>query len=347
MIKKYWKIIVVVIVLILAGLYIRSKFQPKELALDPMRPGMTIKVGKGNIRETISAEGFIEPIHQENLNFPARTGSVKVEKIHVKKGDFVEKGQLLIELDKTEARLTYLQRENAYNRALINGSRNEIEEARLNLELVKNNLENLDLRAPFAGIITDLYLEEGSYYSSGDALTIKDISRYQIEVSVDESRIPIVRVGQPVEVRLVSLPGVVLTGVISEIANEANNSYASVTIPVKVLLDKVDYDIKLGVSAQVEIIVNEVQDEIVIPATAVYSREGKDYVTKVIDGKQEEVPVETGMTDGLRIAIKSGLELGDEILVNTYLFNQATGNMRGSGVSPVGVSSRVVIGGPR
>ena len=52
---------------------------------------MTIKVGKGNIRETISAEGFIEPIHQENLNFPARTGSVKVEKIHVKKGDFVEK----------------------------------------------------------------------------------------------------------------------------------------------------------------------------------------------------------------------------------------------------------------
>jgi multidrug efflux pump subunit AcrA (membrane-fusion protein) len=346
MIKKYWKPIVVILVLALALLFVRSRLVVKEPDLAVLRPGMTIKVEKGTVRETISAEGFIEPVHAENLNFPARTGSVKVEKIHVKKGDYVEEGQLLIELDKTEARLSYLQRENAYNRALINGSRNEIEEARLNLELVKNNLVNLDLRAPFSGIITDIYLEEGSYYSSGDAATIKDISRYQIEVSVDESKIPIVKAGLPVEVTLISLPGVKLTGVVSEIGNEANNAYATVTIPVKVLLDEVDYDIKLGVSAQVEIIVNEVKDEIVIPAAAVFSRAGRDYVVKVVDGEREEVPVETGLTDGLRIAIKSGLDVGDEILVNTYFYAQEYGNIPGSTGRSTGVS-RVEIGVPR
>ncbi|MFI5358922.1 MAG: efflux RND transporter periplasmic adaptor subunit [Halanaerobiales bacterium] len=344
MIKKYWKLIAVVLVIILAFLFVRSRFLAKGPELAVLRPGMTIKAEKGTVRETISAEGFIEPIHAEKLNFPARTGSVKVEKIHVKKGDYVEEGQLLIELDKTEARLSYLQRENAYNRALINGSRNEIEEARLNLELVKNNLANLDLRAPFAGIVTDIYLEEGSYYTSGDAITIKDISRYQIEVSVDESKIPIVKTGLPVEVTLISLPGVKLTGVVSEIGNEANNAYATVTIPVKVLLDEIDYDIKLGVSAQVEIIVNEVKDEIVVPATAVFSRAGRDYVMKVVDGETVEVPVETGPTDGLRIAIMSGLEEGDEILVNTYMYSQQAGNVRGSVGFRAG--GGVVIGGP-
>lgn len=345
MIKKYWKPIVVILVLALALLFVRSRLVVKEPDLAVLRPGMTIKVEKGTVRETISAEGFIEPVHAENLNFPARTGSVKVEKIHVKKGDYVEEGQLLIELDKTEARLSYLQRENAYNRALINGSRNEIEEARLNLELVKNNLVNLDLRAPFSGIVTDIYLEEGSYYSSGDAITIKDISRYQVEVSVDESKLPIVRVGQPVELTLISLPGVRLTGVVSEIGNEANNAHATVTIPVKVLLDETEHDIKLGVSAQVEIIVNEVKDEIVIPAAAVFSRAGRDYVMKAADGEMVEVPVETGPTDGLRIAIMSGLDVGDEILVNTYMYNQQAGSLRGSAGFPTG--SRMVIGGPR
>ena len=122
MIKKYWKPIVVILVLALALLFVRSRLVVKEPDLAVLRPGMTIKVEKGTVRETISAEGFIEPVHAENLNFPARTGSVKVEKIHVKKGDYVEEGQLLIELDKTEARLSYLQRENAIT-GLVNGSR--------------------------------------------------------------------------------------------------------------------------------------------------------------------------------------------------------------------------------
>ena len=126
----------------------------------------------------------------------------------------------------------------------------------------------------------------------------------------------------------------------------AKKAHAKGTIPVKVLLDEVDYDIKLGVSAQVEIIVNEVKDEIVIPAAAVFSRAGRDYVVKVVDGEREEVPVETGLTDGLRIAIKSGLDVGDEILVNTYFYAQEYGNIPGSTGRSTGVS-RVEIGVPR
>jgi len=337
MIKKHWKgfIIILLIIVVFTVIYFNKKNSDITTTQDKIDPRMVVEVQKGMVRDTISAEGFIEPINEENLTFPAKSGgSVKIEKIHVKEGDKVKEGQLLIELDKKEARLNYIQRQNAYNRALINGSQNDIEEAKLNLELVENNLANLDLKAPFDGIITDIYLEEGGYYSSGEVATIKDISRLQIKVSIQESDIPIIRVGQAVEMTLISLPGVKIEGLVHKLGEEASVSGASVTLPVTILLDEVENDIKLGVSAQLDIIVDEVKDKVVVPLTAVFSKNGRDYVIKVLDGKTEEIAVETGLSDGLNIIIESGLETGDEILINTFNFApdyRTPGGMGGAG----------------
>jgi len=344
MLKKYGKVIIIVVVLLIIGAFYYSYSSRSETSTqNTIDPRMVMEVQKGNVRKTIIAEGFIEPVDEEDLTFPSRSGgSVKVKKIYVQEGEKVEEGQLLMELDETEARLNYLQRENAYNRARINGSRNEIEEARLNLELAKNELENLDLKAPFSGIITDIYLEEGSYYTSGVAATIKDVSRLQVEVNIEESDIPIIEIGQPVEVSLPSLPDIKLSGRVHKLGNEADNTSSIVTLPVTVLLDEVDYDIKLGVSAELDIIVGEVKDKVVIPITALVNDRGQDAVVKVIDGKTRQVPVETGLTDGLNVAIESGLEPGDKILINTFRqapdYGNSSGNIRMGGV---------FMGGPR
>lgn len=343
MIKKHWKIsLVILIVLLLAVFFLRANYRSETTTNITIDPQMLMEVKKGTVRETIAAEGFIEPINEENLTFPAKSsGSVKIDKIHVSEGERVEEGQLLIELDKTEARLNYIQRQNAYNRAKINGSQNEIEEARLNLELVENNLVNLDLKAPFSGIITDIFLEEGGYYSSGEVATIKDTSRLQVEVSVMESDLPIIKIGQPVEVTLISLPNVKLKGVVHKIGEEATNERATVAIPVTVLLEEMDYDIKLGVSAQLDIIVDEMRDKVVVPITAILSKEGKDFVIKVVDGETKEISVETGLSDGLNIAIESGLEVDEEILINTFQY------IPGYGLEGSPSGGAVFMGGPR
>ncbi len=326
MIKKYWKIIIIiVVVIILAGLYYNFKYNNNaETAQTTIDPRMVMEVERGNLQKTIAAEGFIKAINKENLSFPSRSsGSTKIKRIYVEEGEMVEEGQLLIELDKTEARLNCLQKQNNYNRAKINGSRSEIEEARINLELAESELENLELKAPFSGIITDIYIEEGNYFSSGTAATIKDTGRLEVEINIEESNIPAVKLGQPVKASLPSLPGIELDGEVSEIGNEADNNNAIVTLPVTVLLEKIDYDVKLGCSAELDIIVGEVKNKIIIPITAVVNRGNKDFVVKVNDEKTEEIPVKTGMSNGLKIVIESGLEPGDKILTNT--FQQAPG----------------------
>lgn len=325
MIKKYWKIIIIALIIITAGgVYYNYFYKSETTAQTTINPRNIMVVEKGSLLKTIAAEGFIQPIDEEDLSFPSKSsGSTKVKKIYVKEGDRVEKGQLLMELDKTEAQLNYIQKQNSYNRAKINGSKSEIEEARLDLELASLELENLDLKAPFSGIITDIDIEEGGYYNSGDVATIKDISRLKVEVSIEESDIPLVKLGQKAKVTLSSLPGIELSGEVVELGNEANNDNSIVTLPVTVLLEEVDYDIKLGVSADVDIIVGEVKDKVIIPITAIVNRNGRDFVMKVVNGKIQEVPVETGLSDGLNIVVESGLEAGDKILINT--FQQAPG----------------------
>jgi multidrug efflux pump subunit AcrA (membrane-fusion protein) len=344
MIKKYWKtiIIIVLILIVIGGFYYRLNNKSETTSKDKIDPRIVMEAEKGSIKKTIIAEGFIEPVDEEDLTFPSKSsGSVKVEKIYVKEGEMVEEEQLLMELDETEARLNYIQRQNNFNRAKINGSQNEIEEARLYLELAKNELKNLDLKAPFSGIITDIYLEEGSYYSSGVVATIKDISRLQVEVNIEESDIPIIELGQEVEVSLPSLPMIELSGKVYKLADEANNDSAIVTLPVTVLLDKLDYEIKLGVSAELDIIIGMVEDKVVIPITAIVSNKGRDTVMKVVNDKIEQVPVETGISDGFNIAIESGLEPGEKFLANTFLHAPNDGNVsKNSGM-------KVFMGGKR
>lgn len=324
MIKKYWKLLIVIIIILVigAGVYYRYYNQNKTNSQEKIDPGMIMEVEKGRIEKTIEAEGFIEPINETDLSFPA-SGSTKIKKIYVVEGDKVEKGQLLMELDQAEAKLRFLQKKNQYNRAKINGSKSEIEEARLDMEMANDNLQNMKLIAPFAGIITEIYVENGDYYTSGYVATIKDISRLKVEVNIEESNIPDIKLGQRANIILESLPGKTINGKVTEIEDEANNAGGTVTLPVVVTLDRVNYDIKLGCSVSLDIIVGEVSDKVLIPITAIISRNGRGIVMKVVDGKQQPTPVRTGLSDGLKIAIESGLKPGDKIIINT--FRQPTG----------------------
>lgn len=332
--KKRWKIIPVflVILAVAGGIYYKS-YNKNETALqDRINPQMIIKVEKGNIEKTIATEGYVKAVEEQDLSFPVKSsGSLKVEKIYVKEGDRVKKGQLLMELDKTEAKLRYTQKLNAYDRAKISGSPREIEEAGIDLKLAGDELNNMELTAPFDGIITDIYVDVGDYYTSGKVATIKDTSRLVVEASIEEKDIPDIKLGQKAKVTLKSLQSMVIGGEVTEIADEAEVANGIVTLPVTVMLDKVDYDIKLNSSAQLDIIAGEVNDQIIIPITAIFTQNGREFVMKVVDGKPRPVPVKTGLSNGLKIAVESGLEVGDKILLNTY---QQAGGSSSSSAQP-------------
>ena len=95
-----------------------------------------------------------------------------------------------------------------------------------------------------------------------------------------------------------------------------------------------------GMSVDAEIVVAVAQDVIVVPISAIVESGRQQLVTRVTpDGVEETVPVVTGITDGLFVEIREGLEDGDRIVVNNYmLFERLSSGAgaRGGGGNPFG-----------
>src|SRR6056297_1088770 len=322
--KKTFIVIAVILILAAGGYFGYTRFYAQNNT-QPQQPQITdrntMEVQPGSMKKTISASGNIFPIEEQNLTF-STDGTV--ESVNIEEGDDVNEGKVLIQLKNNQAQLQFVRAENQYKNAQINGSPNAVKEAKLDYEIARENLEDTKLQAPYAGVITELLVQKGDYINSGqEVATLIDNSQYEVKANIDESELANLEIGQNVEISMEALPGLQLTGQLTEIGSKAESTSGVVTIPITVLINSVHDSFKPGLSADMDIIVGQVQDKIIIPVTAILNKEGKKYIQKVVGENTQDVEVTTGLTDGLRVVIESGLESGDEIVVNSAAMAQS------------------------
>ena len=309
----------------------RSVISAEEIDLES-----SVEVSRGNIRETVSTSGYIQPENALHLSF-ASTGTAggTVEEILVETGELVEQGQELVRLEDKQEHLNYLKTKNEYELAKISGSPSAIEEKKLTMEVALDNYESKTLKAPFAGKIVEIFVEEGDFIEgSDDVIYLIDDSSYEVEVSVSEVDCLKVEVGQKVAIELDILKDQIFTGEVAAVSEYANAESGVVTVPVTILLDKVSPYFKPGFSATAEIIVHSLEDVIVVPVTAISEGNQGSRVLKVENKKAIPVTVKTGISDGYYQEITEGLQEGDRIIINNYQMNSAlnaSGNRRFGG----------------
>lgn len=331
--KSKSKILVLVIVLLLVavGIYGYQKFTGEKTpnTTVAMESQMRMEVQTGTLRQTVSASSNIQPIQVKELT--VRSGDY-VDQINVAVSDRVKKGDILIELNNQDENLSYLKAKNQYKAIQINGSPSEIEEAKISLEIAEEKLAEKTIIAPFTGVIVELNVEEGDFASNNQMVVkMMDDSSYEVEVDVDESDARYLAVDQQVLVAMEALPGERITGKVVEIGQSADVNSGVVTFPVTILLDQKHPEMKPGYSADLEITVGLAENKVIIPITAILVQNGSQVVMKEVDGKVVPVPVQTGMTDGLRIAIESGIVAGDQIMINTGSFAAQAMEQAGQG----------------
>lgn len=315
--KKKWIILVIVLVIFAGVLIFRLASTPdgaqKTNLVINSRTVMTVE--EGEMKKLVSATGYLEPVQDKTLNFPLNG---EIEKIYVEEGQRVKAGQELIQLDKTQQELSFQQAKNAYESAKINGSPTDIREKELNLQLAEEKLKTTTLTAPFAGLITKISVEEDDYVMSNspDIIRIIDDTSYEIAINVDEIDSQLVELGQSVLIKVDAIPNRQFRGKVTEIAYQTENVNGVVTLPVTVLVDKVDQIFRPGFSTELDIIVDKVSDQIIVPMTALYNHNGQEQVVKVVDNKPQPVSVKTGMNNGLQVVVEEGLNSGDQILIN-------------------------------
>jgi HlyD family secretion protein len=214
----------------------------------------------------------------------------------------------------------------AYDRLLEGPTEDEIAILEAQVVSVETNLQLARLRfnqsvieAPITGRVASVRVNAGEQASPGaPALILVDEVAYHIEVNVDEIDVDRVAIGQPVEITLDALTGVLLSGVVSDIAPTAAGAGGVVTYLVTINIDAPDVVLRPGMSANASIVVERLDEVLMVPNWAIrLDREtGRAYVNRLNgDGTVQEVVVETGLRNEQFSQVISGLAEGDRVVV--------------------------------
>ncbi|MGM9589365.1 MAG: hypothetical protein ACI3V0_04230 [Faecousia sp.] len=194
------------------------------------------------------------------------------------------------------------------------------------------------MTAPVSGSIFSVVtlddLEEDETIT--DLLTLSPDVSMSVTISVDESDILSLELGQEASVTVGSVTEDVLTGIVTEIdKTAADGSYTAV-----ITLDKLDGMLP-GMSADVDVRIQGVENALLVPADAVHYTSTGAYVYTSYDEETQEyggrVDVVTGLSNDNYVEITSGLKAGDTVYYteSKEFFFGGMGNM-GGGMSPMG-----------
>ncbi|MCL7452364.1 MAG: efflux RND transporter periplasmic adaptor subunit [Anaerolineae bacterium] len=193
----------------------------------------------------------------------------------------------------------------------------QIEQAQLSLEQTEHQLEGSVLKAPHGGTITSVGIKQGELSGGQPAFVLTDLSQYHIEATVDEIDIGRVATGQPVTVTLDALPGELLSGEVEEIADTAQLDTGVVSYRVTIHLDPAAAPLRVGMTANVEIVTEERADILLVPNRFVRIERttGQTYVDKLVSGMVQPMEIQTGQRDEFYSEVVAGLREGDIVVL--------------------------------
>lgn len=145
----------------------------------------------------------------------------------------------------------------------------QLEQSRLSLEAAKRALADAQITAPFDGIVTAVNITVGGASGSGAAIALADISRYHVDVLVDETQIALIQVGQQVDLTLDALTGITLTGQVANIDLVGTVSQGVVNYKVRVDLKPTDAPVLIDMTANASILGERHENVLAVPSTAV------------------------------------------------------------------------------
>lgn len=323
-------IIMVLLMTSLSGCYLFPK--EEEVLAPPLvePPEITYEtqeVKRGVIEKKISASGTFVSIEQANMFFKHRGGRLK--DIHVKVGDYVEKGQVIAELDSSDLENQIKQQEIQLKKAQTrlsqvkahSGDKYEQRMAQYDVELAKLTLDNLKrqlneckLTADISGnvVYVDLNVSIGDYVDAYQTLIrVADPNKLQLQVTGPDTSSFNLGMEADVTIKKQTYSGkVVMTP--ADVPLDVPEEQRDI---VRIEVDDLPEDVKLGESAQVSLILDKREDVIVIPRNLVRNYMGRKYVLVLEDGLKKERDVEVGLETATEAEIMKGLEEGELLIV--------------------------------
>lgn len=206
-----------------------------------------------------------------------------------------------------------------------------IESAKVDYEIAQNDLDKTIMRSPGDGTVLNIGYNIGEIVSAAGGsnsdvtadtthfMVITGSDKVSVKVSVSETDLANISVGQKAEVEFEAFAGETFTGkVVSIKALPTIDQNNLVSYEVKIDLSGAPTKIKSGMTCSVSFIIKERNNVITIPNKAVTFDNGKQTVTvRKQDGSNETRQIKTGFTDGKNVEVTSGLKEGESVVTVT------------------------------
>ncbi len=280
------------------------------------------EVSRGDLQITVLATGNVQP-NNELAIFPAISG--RIEKILVKEGDSVQKGQKLMELSSTE-RATVLDEAAAQGASQLAHWEQYYEES--------------PLLSPENGQIIYLPTVPGQIVSTGVTMMVMS-DHLMVDTQVDETDLAQIKKDQDATITLDAYPNNPFPGKVHRISYFSILVNNVTTYEVDVWPVKIPPFMRAGMTANVVFNVSKKEDVLLIPADALQQNEGQTGVMLAGAKKGDKPhfqPIQTGATDGKQVEVVSGLAEGDKVLLKAFSAGQIA--------APAATGTNPLMGGP-
>jgi len=280
----------------------------------------SVAVERGDLVSTVAATGVVEPIRVIDVKSQA---SGEILEVGVEVGDVVERGALLVRIDPRDVRNAFEQAEadlevararfQIAERQLerveeLHGSEvvtdEELEtavlehanakaalvKAQTNLELARDRLEDVVVRAPTAGTVVESDVEEGQIVTSTREVTggttlvrMAALDEVQVRLLVDETDIGSIETGLPATIRVEAYPDREFQGAVLKVEPQA---VVEQNVTMFAVLTRIRNDeglLRPGMNADVEVVVGRRQGVLALPNGAVKTPDEVRQLAAVLD----------------------------------------------------------------
>lgn len=372
--KKYkWIIWVAVIAAVAVAVWFwKFRAEKSVIVLETEHPQI------GTLTQSVTATGTVQPVDTVSVGTQV---SGSIQKVYVDFNSVVKKGQLLAQLDKsllqaqvaqisanllaarannTFQQSNYERQQKLYDVGAIskadlesalyqyNSAKESVNSTVAQLNSAQKNLSFADIYSPIDGTVLSRSVSEGqtvaASLSTPQLFSIaKDLTKMQVQASVDEADIGNVKTGQRVIFTVDAFPADTFGGIVKEIRLRSNVSSNVVTYTTIIDAPNAEQKLKPGMTASITIYTEEIKDIMLLPAKAIQFRPdsvlSKIYQVEYKPGNHQHPsrtdststgtparvwikkdsslvmrPVITGQSDETQVQIISGLSLTDNVV---------------------------------
>ena len=152
----------------------------------------------------------------------------------------------------------------------------------------------------------------------GEFMRIADLSHMVVKANINEVNIPRVLVGQAVDIRLDALPGQSFQGTVIGIATQGLKIENIVTYEVTIAIDTPHKILKPMLTANIDIVTQQLENVLTIPLEALRVENGDDVVEVLIDETPKIQKVRVAFRTDTRAVITQGIEEHDQVIIPSF-----------------------------